>query len=374
MPTAEAKYFLTAEDRTRRAFRSVTRRFGKATKTAAKFGAALTALIGGAFGKFANDVLNNGQQIGRLSKELGVSTENLSEMQGVLRRLGLEFDGYIDGIRTMQERLQELRDGTPSVVEAFKRMGLAARDFEGLTGDEQIALLIKRLSAMGDITRRNATALEIFGDEAGKVFIRLAGEGPRAIEKLRKEQERLGNSFSQRETDKLTKFAETISMLGDALRGAFTQSLLENFDEIVANVKSLAESLPAILEFGAALAKIASFGIKGGKELLSIPIQAASAGIGAAGALAQGRTVGARFEAATGLTKIAESLRNLQELTGVQLPENIDNVLSDQFADLIGALAGDEARQQREIQIDLQRDSNDALRKIVREGVVGVAG
>ena len=369
MPQALAKYILTAEDRTDRAFRSVNKRFSDAAERAAKFSATIGALAGGAFAEFGRRAFFNAEAIARLSRDLGVSTENLSEMQSVLRRLGLPFEGYIDGVRTMQERLQELTDGTPSVVAAFERIGLSARDFRDKTPDEALRLLIERLEDTEDVTKRNATALEIFGDEAGKVFIRLAETGADRIAKMRREADRLGLSIDERQASKVFKFGESLRFLGEVFLGAINQTVLDNMDSMVQSVRTLIEFAPQLLKFAAGLTRFIGQLLQFAERYGQFGVDQIETG---------GRIATQAFQAGRNFIGGQPGrARERLDLIGTEardfLARNLDLPGMAELADLLN-IDFSTASEQRRVQIDIQRRSATALERVVTGGIPARAG
>lgn len=324
MPTAEAKYVLTAEDRTDRAFTSVRSKFGQVAKVAAGAGLAIAAGVGAGFAKMAKDAIDSADEIGKLSRELGVSTENLSEMQGVLQLVGGDFNQYTNSIRRMQRSVVDFRDGSASMVEAFDAIGISVRQLEGLRPEQQFDLIVRGLAGVADETERSARAQEIFG-RGSRTVLRLVTTGADEVARLRAEQEALGNTLSQDSTQAAERFNDAIARMGQALRGAVTTTVTENIDDIVVAMESIVGVIPDVIR---GISAVAGFVKDVGTVL----------GGGAAAAVA----------AATG---------NFGEAGSI-----LGQVGQDVFGGNAEAVA------------ERQDQTNQILRDIAREGLVGRAG
>lgn len=326
MATAKAKYILTADDQTGQAFDSVKRRFGDSARVAAKAGAAIGAAAGVGFAKMASDAINAADEIGKLAREIGVTTENLSEMKGVLEITGGDFEAYTKAIRRMQRAIVDLSDGSGEIEDAFAAIGLAIQDVQDLNPEEQFRIISSALEGVADATERSARAQEIFG-RGSRTVLRLVSAGADEVARLRQEQAAFGNTLSTETTDAAEAFNDAIARMGQSLRGATTTTVAENMTSIADSMESMVELIPAVIK---GVGAVASF-IKGVGTVLG-------GGAAAIGALASGNF----SEAGT--------------------------IARDVASDVFGSDEGTEKV------VGEQQTTNDILRGIARDGVTARAG
>lgn len=245
---AEARYTLTADDKTGPAFASVQARFRESARIATRVGAGIAAAGIGGFAIMAREALNAADETAKLSRELGVSTENLSEMRGVLELTGGSFRGYVQGIRRMQRSIQDFSDDSEGMSDAFERIGVSIDDLQGRSPEQQFDVITGALAQMEDITQRNATAYEIFGRSASDV-LRLVDAGAENIAKLREEQRALGNSLQIEGAEGAEAFNDAMTRLNQTLRGMILQTVVDDADDLAASMRSIAELAGPVLSF-----------------------------------------------------------------------------------------------------------------------------
>lgn len=253
MPSAKAKYVLVAEDRTGSAFASVRQKFGNVARTATRVGAGIGLAAGAGFAKMAKDAIDAADEVGKLSRTIGVSTENLSQMKGVLELTGGSFDQYTNSLRKMQRNIVNFNDGSKDIVDAFDAIGVAAEDLKGLLPEDQFDVITKALAGMTDATERSARAQEIFG-RSSQTVLRLVDAGADEVARLREEQVKLGNTMSTKTTDSAERFNDAISRMGQALQGAVLGTVTENIDDMATSMEKIVGLVPSIISGLAAVA------------------------------------------------------------------------------------------------------------------------
>lgn len=272
MPRAEAKYILTADDQTGAAFDSVKRKFAQTARTATRAATGIAAAGIAGFGVMAKQAIDAADETGKLARELGVSTELLSEMQGVLELTGGSFQGYTNGIRRMQRSIDDFAEGSATMVDAFDAIGVSLEDLEGLNTEQQIELITGALAGMEDVTTRNAKAADIFGRSA-KDMLRLVDAGAENVAKLREEQKALGNSLTKEGAEGAEAFNDAMTRLGQTLRGVVLTSVTDNMDSLVSSMQSAVKLIPPFIQAIGAISRV----VRGTGEFVGIVGAAAAA-------------------------------------------------------------------------------------------------
>jgi len=97
-------------------------------------------LVGGAIGVTA--IVSGFQKITEAAKEINkqallfnTSTKAVQQLGGAAERAGFTFEDLADGMHDMTEKAQDAENGNKTYADAFKMMGLEARDFLALEGD-----------------------------------------------------------------------------------------------------------------------------------------------------------------------------------------------------------------------------------------------
>lgn len=276
MPTAEAKYTLTADDKTGRAFESVKAKFRTTARAATKTAAGIAAAGLAGFAAMARQAINSADEIGKLSREIGISTQNLSEMQGVLELTGGSFEGYTQSLRRMQRSVTDFADGSASMKEAFSSIGLTLEDLQGLSPEEQFDAITRGLAGVADESLRSARAQEIFGRNS-RTVLRLVTTGADEIARLREEQRQMGNSLDSNTTAAAERFNDAIARMGQSLRGAVVTAVGENIDSMAQSMETIVSLIPPVIKAVAFVAQL----VRGAGQLLG-------GGAATLGALASG--------------------------------------------------------------------------------------
>jgi len=209
-----------------------------------------------------------------LAKSVGVSSEFLGALSGVVAPLGFEFDNVVDLVEEMNNKMGEsvgLGKPVSGVADSVKILGLEFKKLKDLAPEEQF---IEILSAAKDLKNEQAAVSAVdmlMGGEANKIlgFLRTQDESLLDLikrqlqlnlltEKGRQGAERFNKTFSELKTVANSAKQEFFGLIGEAL-----SPLLETYaDWIAANNDIIkAEIAKWADDIGRALAwLISSFG------------------------------------------------------------------------------------------------------------------
>lgn len=185
MARAEARYIITALDRTRAAFNSVgkgLRRIGSIVGSLRVQLVALTTALAGAFvaSNFVQNTLKGAEAVAELNRQTGVTAKELQRVENVFQRLGMA-DKFRDTVLDIQEALQEAQTepgGTKD--QAFRRLGLDPNDFKE-AGTKLFNALDKAFQRTGDLF-----SVREISTEAGDVIAALGGRFEKELRAVRK--------------------------------------------------------------------------------------------------------------------------------------------------------------------------------------------
>ncbi len=135
--------------------------FGAAAVGAAALVGAVVA-VGAAMVKSAFDAASVGAALDDASEITGISVERLSGYKFAMEVTGGTIEGFTEKVFKMQQRMEE----NPEEFEAgLRRIGLTARDLEGLTLDEKLLKVNEAFRTVKPGADQGAAALALFGKQ-----------------------------------------------------------------------------------------------------------------------------------------------------------------------------------------------------------------
>lgn len=194
------------------------------------------AAIGGGLLKMGYDAITAADDLNTLSKQTGISTDELQKMQYASDLVDVSVEDITGALRKLKSNM----DGQP---EAWERLGVATTNADGSMRDATDVFYdtIKALSEVSNETERDQLAMDLFGKSADS----LAGiidDGGAALQEFGQQAEDMGLILDQGTLDSLNATNDTIDQLKANLGGTVAQ--------IGADVGSV---LAPLLEKGATL-------------------------------------------------------------------------------------------------------------------------
>lgn len=192
---------ITAHDKTSRAFQSVKSNIGGIGKSLG----ALKGLIGAAFGaaafgaiaRFSNEARLAADEIGKVSKTIGITAETLQEFRFAADIAGVSNETLDKGFQKFTRTIGELRSETGALSTFLIKFDkvLASNLKSAKTTDEALAIFFKRLEETSGAADRAALAAAAFG-RAGVQLVNIVENGAGSIAELRQELRDLGGVIS----------------------------------------------------------------------------------------------------------------------------------------------------------------------------------
>lgn len=237
------------------------------------------AAIGGSMLKMGYDAITSADELNTLSKQTGISTEELQKMQYAADLVDVSVDDITGALRKMKSKMD------PS-NEAFKKLGVSVQNSDGSMRSATSVFYdtIGALSKIENETERDQAAMELFGKGADS----LAGiidDGGAALRAYGDEAESMGLILSEDTINSLNETNDTIDKVKGNIAGTMGQigadvgtvlaPLLEQAAELIGNITArLRELTPeqteTILKIVGIVAAIAPVLIIGGKLISGI--------------------------------------------------------------------------------------------------------
>lgn len=232
MTRATADYALRAEDETGGAFASFRRNLTGSQRLFAGFGRQLLLAAGSAgIGLAVKGALDAGDNIGKLSKRLGATTEGLSELQHVANLSGVSFNTMTMGLQRMTRRVAEAAVGTGEARTALLELGIDAQRLTQMRPEQQFEVLAEALHGVTSESDQVRLAMKLF-DSEGVALLQTMTDGAAGIAAMRQEARDLGLSLSEETigsmenaNDALTRMNASFSALTTQLASAVAPAL-----------------------------------------------------------------------------------------------------------------------------------------------------
>lgn len=240
MANSNTNIVISAEDKTRQAFDSVTNRLGKLTGSVGN----MSSLIGGlsataAVGYFVTATKNfadYADEIGKAAQKVGTTTEKLSELKYAGDLADVTFEQLQTGLSKLAKNAEDFKDGSKSAIDAFGKLKIDPTTFKDSA--DIFTAVAEKLSKMEDGARKTAIAQELLG-KSGKELIPLLNAGAAGFADAAKEAKAFGlvidadaAAASERFNDNLTRLDKASSMLSRALGQQLIPSLADTAAEM----------------------------------------------------------------------------------------------------------------------------------------------
>lgn len=229
-------------------------------KTSLAVGGGVAAGVGAAFASVVavgSKFASYGDVVGKMAKRTGVATASLQELAFAARQSGTDMETIEKGFFGLSRSVFDLSRGSGEAVDAYGRIGLAFKDLEGLSPEDQLQKVADAIANVSDESTRGAIAQKIFG-RSGRQLLPLFREGPEGLAALRKEANSLGIVMSDVDISMAEKLTDSFGRSGDAVKGVFLKlgavaapALSRVFDSIAAGASYVNSFIESWREFAA---------------------------------------------------------------------------------------------------------------------------
>lgn len=186
---------------------------GKVTVAAAAAGAALGV-------KLVSDSLAAIDAQAKLAKQLGTSSASIATLNRAADMSGISMSQIEAGAKNLDVAMGEAAQGTGVAVDTLKRLGLTAKDLEGMTLDEKILTVNQALKDNIPANERAAAAADLFGKRAGFAIAQL---DPATLTEATRQVEGMGLAISDVDAAKIEAANDAMSSIGLATDGIIQQ-------------------------------------------------------------------------------------------------------------------------------------------------------
>jgi hypothetical protein len=265
------KITITAFDKTKKSFSSVTGGLKRVTKAVFSM---KTALIGAAgiagIGLLIKNSLTTIDVLAKTATKIGTTTEALSKLHFAADITGVKTETVNMAMQRFTRRLSEATRGTGEAKDALKRLNIDANTLIELPLDEQMLQLADAFSAVGNDAEKVSLAMKLF-DSEGVSLVNTLKLGSEGMKELFDEAEMLGLVMSAKAAKGVEEANDALTRLFSIFRGVthqITAAFAPAIQEITDWLKN--KLIIQITETHGSIKKFAQFLVK---ELLAATSQ-----------------------------------------------------------------------------------------------------
>lgn len=213
---------------------NLTKRAGAGIKKFVKFGAVMAvaaAAAAAAMAAMAKRSIDSMDRVGKLSDELGISTEALIGLKHAAEINGAGLDNLQKGLQIYTRRLGEAKMGMGEGVKGLELLGLSADEMAKKPLEEQFKNIADGIKGLPTQAERAAAAYHLFSRQ-GSEMINLLQAGGGEIQKLMTEAGTLGLTYDRQTAGIAEQINDTMTRIKATFSGAWQQILANTLPAI----------------------------------------------------------------------------------------------------------------------------------------------
>ncbi|MDA0790253.1 MAG: hypothetical protein O2780_12450 [Proteobacteria bacterium] len=245
MNTAEFKAGIKrAQSLTTTFQKSASSAFNRINNSVAGLGGQIAALAGaGSLIMLAKNALDTADEMEKLNRRLGVSTESLSQMKFAAEQSGIGFNVLTMGMQRAQRRIAEAAVGTGEAQTALLELGISAEKLAAAKPDQQLMHIADAMQGVTDSGDRTRLAMKLF-DSEGVAMLQMMDKGADGMRDLMVEADSLGLTLSHKAAVGAAEANDALNIARSAMLG-MAQEAATNFAPAMQSIATnLAETVP----------------------------------------------------------------------------------------------------------------------------------
>ena len=240
------KIIISAVDKTKKGFGSVTSGLKKVTGAVFSMRTALVGVAGAAgFGLLVKRSLNATDSLAKTASKIGTTTEALGGLRFAAELTGVATNTMDMALQRFTRRTAEAAMGTGEAKGAIKELGINAQELNKMPLDKRMVVLADAFSEVKNESDRLRLAFKLFDSEGAALVNTLSG-GSEALKEMLGEAKMLGLAMSssaakgvEDTVDAMTKLKSMAKGLTDQFVAALApaiQSLTESITKFFAEI------------------------------------------------------------------------------------------------------------------------------------------
>ncbi|HZL20542.1 MAG TPA: hypothetical protein VFG23_22615 [Polyangia bacterium] len=174
----------------------------------------------GAIKETIGGTIELGVEIGHLSKQTGISTENLSVLKYAADTTGVSFELLQKGFKKLSTELAEYNGGSKEAKKAFDELGISQKELKATGGDlwQVFELITNKMAKMPEGYAKNDAASKLLG-KSGTQLIAMMEELGVSMADIRAEATALGVVLDEAGVKKLEDTHKAVEQMKSAWHG-----------------------------------------------------------------------------------------------------------------------------------------------------------
>jgi hypothetical protein len=249
MADKRLKLEITAKDKTKAAFRTVSQGLSKLGSVAKGLSVAI-GLSSIAAGVLIKKMADSIDETGKMSRVLGVTIKNLETFKLAADLGGTSMETFTKGAKQLSvASLDFVSKGTGAAADSFRILGISVQELKPLLNDQVglMGLVADRFNALPEGALKTATAYKLFGSR-GTALINVLEGGSEALQQIAKDTERFGLVLSRDQVLAVEKANDEFTKLFSVATGLTKQITGELFPALGEIARQLRETVLVAIE------------------------------------------------------------------------------------------------------------------------------
>lgn len=192
----------------------------------------------GSLGVLAKRFINAGDEIQKLSQQIGASSEALSQYQFIAEQSSVSFQVLTTAWQRQTRRISEATKGMGVAKGALEELGISAESLKNLRPEDQFEIIAKELNKVASQGDKVRLAMQ-FWDTEGVRLLRVVDEGADGLRKMKEQANAFGVTLSANATAKMALFNKTVGLTGTAFQGLGIKVVTTFLDPTVRGLANL---------------------------------------------------------------------------------------------------------------------------------------
>jgi len=177
-----------------------------------------TAIVGAATASVVS-FAQIGDEIAKMAKRTGFSTEALSELRHAAELSGASLAGLEKASRTLSGAILDAGYGLETYVRSLGKLGLSYEQLKDLSPEDQLMKVLEALAEVENESEQAALATDLFG-RAGTQLLPMLSDGAEGLASMRQEAHDLGIVFDAEAAKSAEDLTDAMTRVKASLQGA----------------------------------------------------------------------------------------------------------------------------------------------------------
>lgn len=212
-------YELLAIDKTKGAFTSVKANFEESKSHIMGWKTELLAALGvGGLAEMIKSAADTGEQMGRLSDRLRISTEDMYAFTRAAQISGVSQDSMTAALDKMEKSIGQAAQGSGTAKKYFEEWGISIADIAKMNAAQQFDLISSKIKGLGNEAEQAAATTAVFGKSATELQ-NMWGPAGHSMEEVKGQMEAVNASMSRFDASRVTQANEALGDLMTVAKG-----------------------------------------------------------------------------------------------------------------------------------------------------------